>query len=63
MKMKWTLIFMAGFVIALIMQCYRDDAVEAIGKRTMCAKLSDTMQAYDDCIKHDFKRIKDETQN
>lgn len=56
--MKWFIIFCAGLFVMLIMQCYRDEAVNRIGFQAMCAKLSATMQEYEQCIKGETNRIK-----
>lgn len=59
--MKWAVLFMAGMATMLMMRCYRDEAVDQIGKQTMCAKLSATMLEFQECIKPESIRIKDKT--
>lgn len=56
--MNWFIIFCAVVFVMLMMQCYRDEAVNRIGIQTMCAKLSSTMQEYERCIKDETTRIK-----
>lgn len=47
---RWLILFLLVLFFGMMAQCYRDEGVEAMGRRNMCVKLSASMEEYEKCV-------------
>jgi hypothetical protein len=60
---RWGILLMLALIFGPMLFSMCDDWRDRDAQLRVCEKLSQSIEAYRDCINRDFKRIKDETQN
>ncbi len=50
LAVRWTIIFFSGLTFIWIIVTTVDLFTDKLGRQEICAQISETLQAYDDCV-------------